>query len=223
LHSIRRRLAEANKDLHIEIYLREAAEKQLREAAAALEARRNGPDALALSSGDTNLNRISDLMEEKSAEPQTFEARLEALYPGGDKERSKKDSMGRNPVKNGSFSEEEFFRQMIARLDLIDSYTKHYENKWLHSKVAQKFALLKHAFVELLEDHAVSQFDLKPETSLSMNQKNRIDPAPREDGSLPMINYHFGNSYVIKTVCPGYIFRDGSREVVIKKAKVVVS
>ncbi|MDF1859187.1 MAG: hypothetical protein P1U87_03165, partial [Verrucomicrobiales bacterium] len=223
LHSTRRRLVDTNKNLNIEIYLREAAEKQLREAAAALEIKHNGPDALALSSADTNLNRISDLREEKSEEQQAFEARLEALYPSGDNGSSGKDSREKKPVRRGSFSEEEFLRQLIAKLDLIDSYTKHYENKLLHSKIAQQFAQLKHAFVELLEDHAVSQFDLEPETSLSINQKNRIDPAPREDGSLPMINYYFGNSYVIETVCPGYIFRDGSREVVIRKAKVVVS
>lgn len=206
LHSTDRRLADANRNLNVEIYLREAAEKQLREAAAALKSKHSGPETLALSSADTNLNRISHLIEEKSE----------------DDESSGKASKEKKTDETGSFSEEEFFRQLIAKLDLVDSFTQRYENKWSYSKVAQQFALLKHAFVELLEDHSVSQFYINPETSLCMKHKNRVDPAPREDGTLPKINYSFSNSQVVETLCPGYIFRDGSREVIIRKATVVV-
>lgn len=212
----RKRLADANRDLNIEIYLREAAEKQLREAAAALGTKRSEPEALALSSGDTDLNRISHLTEEKSEELIAFEARLEALYPSEGDKPSDKASAG-----NGSFPQEEFYRQLLEKLDLVDSFAKLYENKWRYKKVVQQFAQLKDAFLELLEDYSVSQFRLEPGTSLGMKQKNRFDLAPKADGTLPTID-PFGNTQVAETLSPGFTYHDGSREVILRKAEVAV-
>ncbi len=217
LHATHQRLADASKDLNVEIYLRESVEKQLREAAAALESNHNAAQAVALSSGDTNLNRISDLTEEKSEEMLAFEARLAALYPSDDETNAKE----KKPAENGSFPKEEFYRQFIDKLDLVDSFASLYENKWRYSKVAQQFAQLKHAFLELLEEYSVSQFDLEPGTPLGMRQKHRFDLAPNEDGTIPKID-PFGNSQVAATVCPGFLLHDDSREIIIRKAKVAV-
>tara|TARA_R110000850_G_scaffold20056_1_gene59980 strand:- start:522 stop:3716 length:3195 start_codon:yes stop_codon:yes gene_type:complete len=222
LHSTQRRLAEANKDIETEILRRDKVEKQLRKATAALgdlrdEAaalRTESDEGLALSSGDTDLNRISDLMEENSDEQDAFEARLEALSP------NKKN--GNGSAGNGSFSEEEFYRQLVTKLDLVDDLMKRYENKWRYTKIIQQLALLKNAFLELLEDHSVSQFQLKPGTPMCLNQSNRIDLAPLKDGTLPKLK-PFGKSEVIETVCPGYLFNDGSRDIIIRKAKVLVN
>lgn len=209
------RLADARESLNIEIYLREAAEKQLREAAVALQTRRDRSEGLVLASEDTNLNRVGKLMEE-SDELLAFEARLRALdRPAAN---NPKDN---SPGHGGSFLAEEFYRQLIEKLDLVDTFIELYENKWSYSKVASQFGQIKHAFIELLEKSSVSLFVPEPGTSLCGKEKLRIEPAPNEDGTLPKIDT-FGNSQVVETVSPGYLLRDSSREVVLRKAKVLI-
>ena len=223
LHSTQQRLDDAEKNLNVEIYLREAVEKQLREAVANLENKPQGSEAVALSSEDTNLNRISHLTgesneEEKSAEMLAFEARLAALYPsdnGGKRVEPK-------PAENGSSAMEEFYRKLLDKLDLVDSFAKPYQNKRRHAKIAQQFAQLKEAFLELLEEFSVSQFNLEPGTALGTHQKHRFDLAPKEDGTVPKID-PFGNTQVAETLDPGFVFLDGSHEVILRKAKVVVN
>lgn len=210
------RLADAKESLDIEIYLREAAEKQLREAAVALQSRLDRSEGLVLASEGTNLNRVGKLMEE-SDEMLAFEARLRALdRPAAN---NPKDN---SPGHGGSFHAEEFYRQLIEKLDLVDTFIELYENKWSYSKVARQFGQIKDAFIELLEESSVSLFVPEPGTSLCGKEKLRIEPAPNEDGTLPKIDT-FGNSQVVETVSPGYLFRDSSREVVLRKAKVLIN
>jgi len=156
------------------------------------------------------------LIEDKSDEQKAFESRLESLAPLTNYiDPSKKRQKSSN---NGDFSEEDFYRKLVDKLDIVDALMKRYENKWRYPKVAQKLELMKKAFLELLEDQSVNQFNLQPGTPLTMDQSQRIDLVPLEDETLPKIN-PFGKSEVIETVRPGYMFRD----IVLRKAEVMVN
>ncbi|NRB76150.1 MAG: nucleotide exchange factor GrpE [Verrucomicrobiales bacterium] len=228
LNAARQHLVTSIQKEKLESSIRCEAEDQLRQAEEAIEAlrseleviRKESGEKIALSSGDTNLNRISELIEEKSDEQKEFETRLEAIAPLTNY-MAPSDKNSRSS-SNGEFSEEEFYRKLVDKLDLVDALMKRYENKWRYPKVAQQLALLKQAFLELLEDHSVNQFNLQPGTPLTMDQSQRIDLVPREDGTLPKIN-PFGKSEVVETVRPGYIFQTGSRDVILRKAEVVVA
>lgn len=133
-------------------------------------------------------------------------------------------------VLNGDFSQEEFYKKLIGKLDLLDDLTKRYDNKWRYPKVADQLTLLKKSFLDFLQDHSVNQFDLEPGTVLSVEQRKRIKLVPIRDiaGKKPVTNgssngKNGGSSKVIETIRPGYVYRDGSRDVVIRKAEVVVA
>ena len=122
------------------------------------------------------------------------------------------------------FSPEDFYRKLISKVDLIDDLAKRYESRWLYPKVAEQLGILKRSFLELLQDHSVRQFDLEPGTVVSLAERRRIKLIPLQNGNGR--NPH-GNgvhaSKVVETIRPGYIFQDGSRDVVIRKAEVLVS
>ena len=288
LHATRARLDQTTQELEAEILRRDKVEKQLRKSQVArkglldeVEAlRAESDEEVILSPDDVSLNRISDLIEEKSERKSeeksedllAFEARLESLRSS--QENGAKGKRGcsqeefyrqmvekldlvealikryenkwgyskvikqlaplygaflellesQNPDSEGrrEFTEEEFYLQLVEKLDLVDAFIKCYETKGRYREIVKQLALLTGAYLELLEDHSVSQIHLPPGTPLALNQGNRLELVPHEDGTLPEIK-PFGKSEVVETVCPGYIFHDGSRDVVIRKARVVVN
>lgn len=118
--------------------------------------------------------------------------------------------------------DEEFFRKLIAKLDLIDDLAKRYDNKWLYPRVAEQLGVLKRSFVDFLQDHSVRQFDLQPGTVLSLAERKRIKLVP--NGARKPENGSNGQpSCVVETLRPGYVFQNGSKDVIIRKAEVVVS
>lgn len=140
----------------------------------------------------------------------------------------------REITPTGGFSQEDFYRKLIAKLDLIDDLAKRYENKWLHPKVAEQLATLKHSFIELLEDHSVRPFDLQPGTVLSGTERRRIKAVPLQNGNGngkktngngngKRIAKNGHATQVVATIRPGYIYQNGSKDVIIRKAEVLVS
>ncbi len=121
--------------------------------------------------------------------------------------------------------DEEFFRKLIAKLDLIDDLAKRYDNKWLYPRVAEQLGVLKRSFVDFLQDHSVRQFDLQPGTVLSLAERKRIKLVPLPNGSVrkPENGSADHPSYVVETLRPGYVFQNGDKDVIIRKAEVVVS
>jgi len=126
------------------------------------------------------------------------------------------------------FSREEFYRKLIAKLDLIDDLSKRYENRWRYPRVAEQLALLKSSFLDFLHDHSVKEFNLEPGTVLSTEERKRIKLVPLDESvskksasRASRTNGH--QSKVLETIRPGYVFRDGSRDVIIRKAEVVVA
>ncbi|MBP6783212.1 MAG: hypothetical protein KA152_05450, partial [Verrucomicrobiales bacterium] len=129
---------------------------------------------------------------------------------------------------SGDFSREDFYRKLITKLDLLDDLTKRYDNKWRYPKVAEQLAILKRSFVDFLHDHSVKQFDLEPGTVLSVAERKRIKLVPLQNGAPknPVTNGKGStshNSLVVETLRPGYVYQDGSKDVIIRKAEVVVS
>lgn len=127
----------------------------------------------------------------------------------------------------GEASNEEFYRKLIAKLDLIDDLSKRYENRWRFPKLAEQLLLLKGSFLDLLEDHAVREFRLEPGTVLSIEERKRIKLVPPSDANgvrLPANKNGAKNgSQVVQTIRPGYVLQNGGAEVIIRKAEVVVA
>jgi chromosome segregation ATPase len=123
------------------------------------------------------------------------------------------------------FSQEEFYRKLVAKLDLLDDLTKRYDNKWRYPKVAEQLGILKRGFVDFLQDHSVRQFDLEPGTVLSITERKRIKLVPLQNGAVkkPATNGNGSSTQVVETLRPGYVYRDGTKDVIIRKAEVVVS
>lgn len=123
------------------------------------------------------------------------------------------------------FSQEEFYRKLVAKLDLLDDLTKRYDNKWRYPKVAEQLGILKRSFVDFLQDHSVRQFDLEPGTVLSVAERKRIKLVPLQNGAAkkPGSNGNGSSTQVVETLRPGYVYRDGAKDVIIRKAEVVVS
>jgi chromosome segregation ATPase len=125
---------------------------------------------------------------------------------------------------SSDFSQEDFYRKLIGKLDLIDDLAKRYDNKWLYPKVSEQLGILKRSFVEFLQDHSVQPFDLEPGTVVSISERKRIKLVPLANGAPKKANGHGAqSSLVVETVRPGYVYRNGSKDVIIRKAEVVVS
>jgi len=127
-------------------------------------------------------------------------------------------------IASTEFSHEDFYRKLIGKLDLIDDLAKRYDNKWLYPKVSEQLGILKRGFVEFLQDHSVQPFNLEPGTVVSISERKRIKLVPLANGAPKKANGHGSqSSLVVETVRPGYVYRNGSKDVIIRKAEVVVS
>lgn len=220
LRSTRARQIESTRELESEIVRRVRLETQLRKSEAARKGLREEIEALqaetdegvVLSPEDTGSSQVGGLFGGNAEELRAFEARLETLNPSQtNRSGGKRD-----------FNEVEFYRNLVEKLDLIDEIIQQYETKWRFSKIIKQLVSLKESFLELLEGQSVKLFHLEEGTPLCMNQTHRLELVPREDGSEPKVD-PFGKTEVVETVSPGYMFHDGSRDLVIKKARVVVN
>ncbi len=128
----------------------------------------------------------------------------------------------------GDFPQEDFYRKLIVKLDLIDDLTKRYDNKWRYPRVAEQLVILKRSFVDFLNDHSVKQFDLQPGTLLSVAERKRIKLVPLQNGAAKRADNGVNgsgnqNAHVVETLRPGYVYQNGSKDVIIRKAEVLVS
>ncbi|MDF1852529.1 MAG: FHA domain-containing protein [Verrucomicrobiales bacterium] len=129
---------------------------------------------------------------------------------------------------NGEFSREDFYRKLINKLDLIDDLSKRYDNRWRYPRVAEQLTLLKSSFLDFLHDHSVKEFNLEPGTVLSVEERKRIKLVPQKESvskkSKPLPSRTNGQrSKVVTTIRPGYVYKDGGRDVIIRKAEVIVA
>ncbi len=129
---------------------------------------------------------------------------------------------------SAEFSEEDFYRKLITKLDLIDDLSKRYDNRWRYPKVSDQLSILKSSFLDFLHDHSVREFRLDPGTVLSVEERKRIKLVPPDQATngkknLPANAAANGNSSrVVETVRPGYIYKNGTSDIVIRKAEVIV-
>lgn len=129
-------------------------------------------------------------------------------------------------------NEEILCRKLINKLDLIDDLSAKFDKKWRYPKVAEQLQILKGSFLELLKEFSVNQFNLEPGTVLSLEERKRIKLVPTHEVN-PRKAYYLngkngtgtgggGKSQVVETLRPGYIYRNGTKDVIIRKAEVIV-
>ena len=112
---------------------------------------------------------------------------------------------------------------------MIDDLSKRYDNRWRYPKVAEQLGLLKGSFLDFLHDHSVREFHLEPGTVLSVEERKRIKLVPPTEQNgvrLPATNGNGRNgnsSCVVQTIRPGYVYKNGGSDVIIRKAEVVVA
>ncbi len=107
---------------------------------------------------------------------------------------------------------------------MIDDFAKRYDSKWLYPKFSEQPGILKRGFVDLLRDHSVRPLELEPGTVVSIPERKRIKLVPLQNGVAKKANGNGSqSSLVVETVRPGYVDRNGSRDVIIRKAEGVVS
>ena len=117
--------------------------------------------------------------------------------------------------------------QSLKKLDLIDDLSRRYDNRWRYPKVCDQLSILKNSFLDFLHDHSVREFRLDPGTVLSVEERKRIKLVPPDQANgkkgLPSAPGQNGNSSrVVETVRPGYIYKNGSVDIIIRKAEVIV-
>jgi hypothetical protein len=170
--------------------------------------------------------RIQSLRKLEGELEQAFERkRQQGLLGRGD---VFPDVVGEVANGNGSVTKEEFYRKLIAKLDLIDELSRRYSSSWRFPKVAEQLDLLKSSFLDFLYDNSVREFHLEPGTELSIEERRRIKLVPSAERGLKQkpSNGRATNgkhSCVVETVRPGYLYKNGSNETIIRKAEVVVT
>lgn len=139
----------------------------------------------------------------------------------------------------GNVAEEAFCRKLVSKLDLLDDLTIRYHNKWRYPKVSEQLTILKESFLDLLKDHSVTSFSLAPGTAISMEDRKRIKLIPSSDVRRKRaasesrvavgagVNGNGsteggGQTRVVETLRSGYLYRSGGKEVIIRKAEVMV-
>lgn len=133
---------------------------------------------------------------------------------------------------NGAASEEVFCRKLISKLDLLDDLTIRYGNKWRYPKVSEQLGILKNSFIDLLKEHSVAQFEVKPGAVLSLEERKRIKLIPpgelNRKKPLTKRKGRCGGSgdvdpgKVVETLRPGYIYQNAGNTIILRKAEVIV-
>ena len=126
-------------------------------------------------------------------------------------------------------TEELICRELIERVELLDDMLRQYKGKWFFPKIAEQLNLLRDSFITMLKNHSVDQFDLAPGSELTVDARSRIHLITEEELSNSRRKRKFPakvngkrNTIVVETLRPGYVYRKGAEDVVIRKAEVVV-
>jgi len=142
------------------------------------------------------------------------------------------------PESEAAFSLEDLYRKLIARIDLIDDLAQRYANRWRYPRVAEQLALVKSSFLDLLQDHSVRPYHPAPGTELSYEERRRIKLVPPHE--IPSVRLpsrepngtkkdqesqkgRARRSLVVETIRPGYLYHENGKDVILRKAEVIVA
>jgi molecular chaperone GrpE (heat shock protein) len=129
-----------------------------------------------------------------------------------------------------SEAEQMICRELIERMELLEDLLRRYQQNWLFPKVAEQLNLLRDSFMVLLKNHSVDRFDLEPGTELSVDSRKKIQLISVDDVEDPKLkklsiiqNGTGKRTRVLQTLRSGYIYSKGGRDVIIRKAEVIVA
>ncbi|MEZ0390035.1 MAG: nucleotide exchange factor GrpE, partial [Verrucomicrobium sp.] len=109
-----------------------------------------------------------------------------------------------------------FAGDVIKRLDLIDNLIQRYAKDAAASAVAQQLRTLRSSFEDVLAQHGVSEFSVRPGTDVDVALRLRIAVVENVGGN--------GKAKVVESYRPGFIYAPGDgREIVLRKVEVKTS
>ncbi|MEO0414656.1 MAG: hypothetical protein AAF226_06860, partial [Verrucomicrobiota bacterium] len=119
-------------------------------------------------------------------------------------------------------TEEQICRQLVSRVDLLDDLYRQFRRKPFYRHATEQLGILKNSFIDLLAEHSVDKFDLEPGTELSIDHRKQIQLIQQQKNAAVAKKSGGARSRVVETVRSGYIYRRNGKDVIIRKAEVVV-
>ncbi|MDF1751595.1 MAG: FHA domain-containing protein [Verrucomicrobiales bacterium] len=125
--------------------------------------------------------------------------------------------------------DQDFFRDLIRWLEMFDDLAAYYDRNWLFPKLTSQMKILKDSFVRLLNRNSVEQFEVPAGERLTIESRHKIQLIhvdDLDDVKMKKTARKLGSdpgSKVVKTLRSGYVYRGNGKDVVIRKADVVVA
>ncbi len=123
-------------------------------------------------------------------------------------------------------TEEAICRELIEPIVLLDQLIEAHRRRRILFSFGRRLERLRESFSALLENHSVDRFDLKPGTQVSAESRKLIHPINPKALEPTRVSRRRrrgqGGISISRTVRPGYVYRNGGNDVVIRKAEVIV-
>jgi hypothetical protein len=119
--------------------------------------------------------------------------------------------------------EQEIYRALIERLEVLDLLLEGYRNSRKLKEVAQELTAFRNRLVAILESGGVRPFELGLGTLLSPKHRREVQVLSRKGwGTRQYSETPFQPGEVIKVVRPGYRVGDGDAAVILRKVEVLI-
>lgn len=119
--------------------------------------------------------------------------------------------------------EQEIYRALIDRLEVLDLLLEGYRNSRKLKEVAQELTAFRNRLVFILEAGGVRPFELGLGTSLSPKHRREVQVLSRKGwGTRQYSETPFQPGEVVKVVRPGYRVGDGDAAVILRKVEVLI-
>jgi pSer/pThr/pTyr-binding forkhead associated (FHA) protein len=119
--------------------------------------------------------------------------------------------------------EQEIYRALIERLEVLDLLLEGYRNSRKLKEVAQELTAFRNRLVAILESGGVRPFELGLGTFLSPKHRREVQVLSRKGwGTRQYSETPFQPGEVVKVVRPGYRVGDGDVAVILRKVEVLI-
>ncbi|MDH4410173.1 MAG: FHA domain-containing protein [Verrucomicrobiales bacterium] len=119
--------------------------------------------------------------------------------------------------------EEEIYRALIERLEVLDLLLDGYRGARKLKEVAQELTAFRNRLVNILESGGVRPFELGLGTFLSPKHRREVQVLSRKGwGTRQYSETPFQPGEVVKVVRPGYRVGDGDAAVILRKVEVLI-
>lgn len=131
--------------------------------------------------------------------------------------------------ESDSAVDQEFFRGLISWLEMFDDLHDYYSRNWLFPKLSSQMKIMKESFVTLLIRNSIDPFEFEPGENLTIEARKRIQLVHVDDLDDPKLKRaartleSSPGVQILGTLRPGYIYRKNEKDVIIRKADVVVA